>query len=88
MAAITPTAVLKENAGSMTLHIATFAATADDGDTWASAIEHIVGYWANGTDDPTAQQSTGIDVSLSGSTFTFSIGEANRSLMLYVLSKS
>ena len=88
MAAITPTAVLKENAGSMTLHIATFAATADDGDSWASAIQHIIGYWVNGTDDPSAQASTGIDVALSTSTFTFSIGEANRGFMLYVLSKS
>jgi len=88
MAAITPTGVLRENAGSTTLHIATFAATADDGDTWASSIPHILGYWANGTDTPTAQASTGIDLYLSGSTFTLTTGEANRGLMIYVLSKS
>ena len=87
MAAITPTTVLRENAGSLTLHIATFAATADDNDTYASGIESIVGYWANGTDDPT-QTKEGIDVSLSGSTFTFRTGEADRGIMLYVLSQT
>ena len=87
MAAITPSSVLRENAGSTTLHIATFAATVDDDDTWASAISHIVGYWANGTDDPT-QTKEAIDVSLSTSTFTFRCGEDNRGIMLYVLSKS
>jgi len=88
MAAITPTGVLLENAGSTTFHIATFAATVDDGDTWASSIEHIVGYWGNCTDTPTTQTSEGVDVALSGSTFTFSLGEANRGIMLYVLSKT
>jgi len=88
MAAITPSSVYKENAGSMTLHIATFAGTADDGDTWASSIPHVIGYWANGTDDPTTQASAGVDVALSGTTFTFSLGESDRSFMLYVLSKS
>lgn len=88
MAAITPSSVLRENAGSMTLHIATFAATADSGDTWASAIAHIIGFWANGADTPTVQTVEGIDVALSSSTFTFYPGEADRGIMLYVLSKS
>ena len=87
MAAITPTTVLKESGGSMTIHIATFAATADSGDTWDSGIAHIVGYWANRTDDPT-QTKEGVDVVESSDTFTFYTGEDNCGIMLYVLSKS
>ena len=87
MAAILPTTLIRENAGSLTLHIATFAATLDNDDTYASAIPGIVGYWANGTSDPT-QQKEGINVSLSGSTFTFRTGEDNVGVMLYVLSRS
>jgi hypothetical protein len=87
MAAITPTLHVIENAGSKVLHIATFAATADDGDTWASGLSGIVGYWANGTDDPT-QTKEGIDVSEASGTFTFNLGEDNRGIMLYVLSNA
>ena len=87
MAAVTPTLHLIENAGSRVLHIATFAATTDNDDSWASGITGIVGYWANGTDDPT-QEKEGIDVSESSGTFTFRTGEDNRSIMLYVLSNS
>lgn len=78
--------VIRENAGSTTLHIATFT-TIDDGGTWTSNIAEIVGYWANGTDDPT-QTKEGIDVSVSTSTFTFNVGENARTGMLYVLSRS
>ena len=84
MAAITPTLHQVESAGSLFLHIATFAATADNDDSWASGITGVVGYWANGTDDPT-QTKEGIDVSFSGTTFTFRTGEDNRGIMLYVL---
>lgn len=87
MAAITPSTHYIENAGSKVLHIATFAGTADDGDTWASGLTGIVGYWANGTDDPT-QTKEGVDVSVSSGTFTFNLGEDNRSFILYVLSNS
>lgn len=88
MAAVTPSSVYKENAGSMTLHIATFAATTDNGDTWDSNIEHIVGYWINATDSPTSAASCGSSLSESSDTFTISLGENNRSVMVYVLSKS
>jgi hypothetical protein len=86
MAARTPT-VLRESVGSMTLHIATFTAV-DNLDTWASAIQHIKGWWSNGTDTPTTQTSEGVDVSLSTTTFTFGTGEADRAVMLCVLSKT
>jgi len=87
MAEISPTSTIRENVGSLTLHIATFAATADDGDTWASGLPNVVGYWANGTDDPT-QTAEGVDVSESSGTFTFNLGEDNRGIMLYVLSRT
>ena len=85
MGAITPTSLIRENAGSKNLLIATFAATADDGDTWASGLSEVTGYWANATDDPTGHQK--IDVSVSSGTFTFNIGEDDRSFMLYVLTR-
>lgn len=85
MAAITPSTHYTENAGSKMLHIAAFAGTADDGDTWASGLSGITGYWANGTDDPT-QTKEGIGVSESSGTFTFNTGEDNRAFTLYVLS--
>lgn len=88
MAAKTPDSVIRESAGSMTLHIATFSTNdIDDGDTWASGIQEIVGYWANGTDDPT-QTKEGIDMSVSSSTFTFYTGEDNRTGLVYVLSRT
>ena len=85
MGAITPSATLRENAGSVLLHIFTFAATADDGDTYASGISDVVGWWGNCTDTPTGHE--GIDISESAGTFTFNLGENDRSFMLYVLSE-
>ena len=87
MGAITPSATLRENAGSVLLHIFTFAATADDGDTYASGISDVVGFWGNCTDDPTGAANNGIDISESSGTFTFNLGEDDRSFMLYVLSE-
>jgi hypothetical protein len=90
MAATVPASHYIENAGSKVLHIVTFPDTADDTNTWASGIQGIVGYWANGTDDPT-QTKEGIDVRITDTatgTFTFSLGEDNRSFILYVLSNT
>jgi len=87
MAVRTPDPLRVENTGSSTLHIATFA-DIDDGDTWASGIQGVIGYFANATDDVTSGQLSGIDVSLSGTTFTFNTGEDNRAGLLFVLSKS
>ena len=88
MAVTIPSSIVRHSIGSNTLHVVTFPATADDTNTWASGFgSRIVGYWANGTDDPT-QGKEGIDVSLSGTTFTFNTGEANRTGMLYVLSRT
>jgi len=85
-AARTPSLIIREKWGSLDLHIATLD-TVDDTDTYASGIKRVVGYWANGTDDPTTQTSGKIDVSESSGTFTFNCGEDDRSCMLYVLSE-
>jgi len=87
MAVRTPDPLLIENTGSSTLHIATFS-DIDDGDTWASAIQNIIGYWAVASDDVTSGQLAGIDLSLSSSTFTFNTGEDDRTAIVYVLSKN
>ena len=87
MAVRTPDPIIIENTGSSTLHIATFSAV-DDGDTWVSAIQNIIGYWAVASDDVTSGQLAGIDLALSGTTFTFNTGEDDRSALVYVLSKS
>lgn len=84
MGSVTPSSVTQYNSGSFNLLVCPFADTTDDGDTWASGLETVLGFWANGTDDPT-QTKEGIDVSESSGTFTFSLGEDNRSFTLYVM---
>lgn len=91
MAAKTPDSILIENWGSLFLRIATFSTSdIDDGDTWASGIPYPMGYWGNLTDDGT-QEKEKIDVTLTTSasgTFTFNVGEDNRTGMIYVLSRT
>ena len=87
MAVRTPDPIIIENTGSSTLHIATFSEI-NTADTWASAIPNIIGYWAVASDDVTSGQLTGIELGLSGSTFTFSCDEEARTALVYVLSKS
>jgi len=87
MAVKTPDTISIENTGSSTLHIATFS-DIDDGDTWASGIQNIIGYWAVATDAPTSGPLGGIDVSLSSTTFTFNTGEDSKTGLVFVLSKT
>lgn len=88
MAAITPTSVTLANFGSLNGHIATFANTADDGDTWASGISNIVAVIPIQFDGVTTQASAGIGYTLSGSTITIILGEDNTAVKLIVLSGS
>lgn len=61
----------------------------DDADTWTpTSITGVIGYWANGTNDPTTQASNGIDVSFASGIFTFYPGEDNRVVDLYMLLRS
>ena len=84
----TPSTVIRENAGSNTLHIATFGSTVD-GATWATGLgTGIVGYWGNSITDGT-QGKEGVDISESSGTLTFNLAETKSSgIMVYVLSKS
>lgn len=84
MAAITPTSLIRESSGSLTMFVAKFAATADATDTWASAIPGIVGWLATATETPGSQTNSGVAASLSGSTFTFTPDEDNQSFNLIV----
>ena len=83
-----PSTLIKENAGSNTLHIATFGSTVD-GATWATGLGNsIIGYWGNSITDGT-QTKEGVDISNSSGTLTFNLGETKSSgIMVYVLSKS
>ena len=81
----TLTAIRRESAGSNTLIRAQFT-DMTDGSGWQSKIQSIVAFWCNPTDDPT-QTDEAIDVSLSGSDFTFHVGAGSRSLDLMVLAK-
>ena len=88
MAAKTPT-ITRQSAASNTLIEATFT-DIDDGDTWTSNIPSVVGYWATGTDAPTLQSNSGIDVTLTTAktgVFTFNVGEDSRTGILHVLAK-
>lgn len=88
MAAVTPSAVYRENVGSLTLHIATFANTVDNGDTWASGIAGIVGCWATNSDAPGTATNIGAGASHSGTSITLYLGEDNSACTVYVLSRS
>ena len=83
-AARTPTSVLREGVGNLTLHIATFS-DIDTGDTYVSGLTGIVGQWVNATDTPTTATYGGIDVGESSGTFTFYPGEDSRTGKLYIL---
>ena len=58
----------------------------DDGSTHASALNNIVGYWANCSGrEAVTSTNAGADVSNSSGTFTFNLAENNRNLDLYML---
>ena len=88
MAAVTPSTVTQANFGSLNVHIATFANTTDDGDTWVSGITDIVAVIPVQFDGVTTQASAGIGYTLSGTTITIVLGEDNTAVKLIVLSGS
>ena len=88
MAAITPSSLIRASMGDYTLHIANFANTADNADTWASGIPGIASVMACQADVAGTATSTGAGASYSGSTVTLHIGEDNAAITLWVLSKS
>ena len=94
MAERTHSAVDTQSMGNLRLSIVTFT-DIDDGDTYDSGIPAAISYWANGIDNPTRNRET-VGVSYSPDTvgtlndgrFTFNVSEANREVMLYVLSRT
>ena len=91
MAALTPTSVLRESAGSLTLHIATFSAITD-GDTYASGLgssiifSHAVLTEAAAT---TATPYSIIPINSSGNfTFDCGTGAASKAAKLMIYSRS
>ena len=76
MAAKTPSTLLRERSGSLTMFIATFAAGVGTGDTWASGLgSNVVSYSV--CNQPYAAgntQSPAVLVSNSSGTFTFDWG--------------
>jgi len=88
MAAVTPTHVIRASMGDYTLHIVRLPATMDATNTWASGIPGIVSWQCTASETPGTQTNSGIAVSLSGSTFTFTPDEDNQSAELWVISKS
>ena len=86
MAAVTPTNIQQISVGSTKGIIASFAATTDDADTWASGINDIVFVSATQADTAGTQAATGAGASFSGATVTFHLGEDNSAVELLVLS--
>lgn len=95
MAAKVPETIIRENMGSLTLIVATFAGATtlnsiDTSDTWASGIPSTVAWWAVGTDSPTTN-TEGIDMNLTTvatGVFTFYTGSENRNVKAYVLARN
>ena len=96
MAATIPSATIIENAGSNTLYIVTFPATADDTNTWDSGFgTQVVAFWGQTIDNPT-QTKEGVDIEYSATAgtspklgqFTFNLGEDNVAFTLFVLTKN
>ena len=85
MAAVTPSTLRRISLGSVEAFIASFAATTDDADTWASGIPNIVHVIATQADTAGTQASTGAGASFSGETITFHLGEDNSAVELLVL---
>ena len=86
MAAITPASIVRESVGSMTLHVAQFAAITSGatGDTWSSGIDGIVGAWAVATTAGARSLST----SWSGSTITVNPTAGATGAYVFVLAKN
>jgi hypothetical protein len=86
----TPTALILEMVGGMSLWVAPFTAV-DDTDTYASGLKNrIVMAWFNPTDVPTGATYEGVDVTyvLATGAITFNCGEDDRAGNLYILTAS
>lgn len=88
MAALTAATTIRENVGSLTLHIFTFTAVTG-ADTFASGLPNVIAYWAGGNNaGGTTTTGNGVNVLNSSGTFTFQVGFATEPVTFFVLSKT
>lgn len=76
----------RESLGSLTLVTCKFTSLVNT-NTWASGLGNIVEYWAQVYGSGGTQASAGINVSLSGSTFTFQPGIDTVTAVIFVLAR-
>ena len=86
-AARTPT-IYRESFGSNDMYVAKIANDCVTGDTWVSGLKNIQYWWAQACGTGGTQASAGINVSLSGTTFTFVPGFDTQTVFLFVLCDS
>lgn len=88
MAAVTPSSVVRESMGSLTLHIATFASV--DSSTWASGLPNAIAWWAVPTGNAAcgALSVTATSTGTTGTTFTIGTRLAASAIKLYVASRT
>ena len=88
MAALTASSVIRENVGSLTLHIVDFTAVTGD-DTYASGLgTNVVNQWANLRLAGGSTLVTGVNVTNSSGTFKFQVSVAATPVTLFIVSKS
>ena len=91
MAAVTPSSLIIENAGSCTLYVANFANTTDSGDIWTSGIKSIVSVMACQADASGTQTAIGSGAAVttaSTGAITIYTSENDSAITLWVLAKS
>lgn len=87
MAAVTPDTLIGTVFGDYHVHMAIFAGTVDNGDTWASGLTGVIFWMASQADSNTTQASAGVGATHSAGTFTLAAGEDNTAIHLMVISK-
>lgn len=91
MAAVTPSSLSRHSCGDLTLYIAQFAATVDNGDIWTSKIPGIVGVMGCQADASGTQAATGGGAALttaSTGAITIYLAEDNTLTNVWVLAQS
>lgn len=79
---------IRENLGSLTLHIVNFTAVTGD-DTYASGLgTNVVGFWATENLAGGSTLVCGVNVTNSSGTFKFQVCVAATAVTLYIVSKS
>jgi len=78
--------IFRESFGSLKLHIIPFS-NIENTNTYASGLTStaIVGYWGNITNGAGSTTMNGVDITKTGATFQFNMGEEARTGTLYVL---